>query len=559
MSYKKYDAELVNDYFLRTQQAVYDYDNAATEVRRAIQSFVECDENTGQTMDAAKELVGAGEVGLLDEIQEIQNEIIDSQTRIKNSFEKNVDPASNARIDTEILEQIEGDFKHFHKSFDEIGIQVEDIAAILKSKYGEYADFTTPNFESGRQAMENLCGGYSDSKGFLFDCMNKMEEFDTVETAALREKELDKRMELLNHKIRHADSVFSSFTPYDVDIKKESIRGVLLKTQQTSKRADLKNVESTPKSDLYNALPAHIRNHISKEEIRETEDGFFISTVSIEELFIRAGADKDYPFEEGDNPTRLSDFDDWYVAGVKKEGDRISYTLIKVREPGDSQSAQGTAVPFMSVRINEINEAIRIIEDGNRLTSAQKEALLNSLSIWKKDVQDKTLTEYFADSRSQGSYLIASHMINKMKGEMIAVNNHYEYHIKNDISNIDSYSSVKLTVLKNKGVFDTDRMCIIINDKSHLSQEEFNALLIIATSSEDIYTYAAENQFHADNYGKSYSLFGLFFEEHLKVSDAGVGESKHGASYEDMFRGAESKYYSAQKEIHGDDEKRYSR
>ena len=60
-----------------------------------------------------------------------------------------------------------------------------------------------------------------------------------------------------------------------------------------------------------------------------------------------------------------------------------------------------------------------------------------------------------------------------------------------------------------------------IEDRNNLTDDEKSAIMIILTGNPDIYSYAAENQFHAIGYG---NLLGTL-NSHCIISGAGVGES----------------------------------
>ncbi len=80
---------------------------------------------------------------------------------------------------------------------------------------------------------------------------------------------------------------------------------------------------------------------------------------------------------------------------------------------------------------------------------------------------------------------------------------------------------------------------IIIQDPDNLTEDEKNALLLITTENPDKYSFAVENQFHADWYN----------------SYKGVGESDAYFSdmYEVTFKGKDGSYYKEQYENHKDD------
>ena len=58
----------------------------------------------------------------------------------------------------------------------------------------------------------------------------------------------------------------------------------------------------------------------------------------------------------------------------------------------------------------------------------------------------------------------------------------------------------KLDELANEGIYDKENNTLHIQDKDNLTDDEKSAIMIMLTGNPDLYSYAAENQFHADAY-----------------------------------------------------------
>ena len=87
------------------------------------------------------------------------------------------------------------------------------------------------------------------------------------------------------------------------------------------------------------------------------------------------------------------------------------------------------------------------------------------------------------------------------------------------------------------GIYDRQTNSIHVENVNKLTQEEGNAIMVVTTGNPDIYSFAAENQFHADIYGKTLGVL----DSHAIASDAGVGESGSAEYYEYLFKKKDKK------------------
>lgn len=105
--------------------------------------------------------------------------------------------------------------------------------------------------------------------------------------------------------------------------------------------------------------------------------------------------------------------------------------------------------------------------------------------------------------------------------------------------------------LKGAGIYDPANNTITIKDPDHLTKDEKNAILLIATGDKDVYAYAGENQFHA----LSYESPEYFTKKHAIKSDAGVGEAEEHLflKYEELFKNKNGILYEQQYMYHKGD------
>lgn len=307
-----------------------------------------------------------------------------------------------------------------------------------------------------------------------------------------------------------------------------------------------------------------------------TDDGYFIIDKSIADIFRLAGINTcDFDYEK---------YVDWYITGLNCRDGSITYSLIKVREPMDKdEKNKGTAIVFKSLSISALENLIADAVKGNDLSK-------NEINIAKAEIDkivyaskkswedyDQEILDYYKDKSSEGSYLIADFIVNK-----VANNDEFldgKYVVPYKYNDFDIYGKKVLDKLSDSGVHNKKTNTISILDSQHLLNDEKQALLLITTGDPDKYAFAGENQFHAvwyeknknvDNEWYSYAAehpysaiqspdlkLGLaeYIEKHAIASDAGVGESTKNLStiYERLFKSEDGEYYKMQKEEHSKD------
>lgn len=299
------------------------------------------------------------------------------------------------------------------------------------------------------------------------------------------------------------------------------------------------------KNRFYNCLPKVLWDYISMDDFEITDDGFFLCKKNMKDIMQAMGLSG----KETLNGVEVSAYDDWYLSGIINSKGKVTYTLIKMREPTDNQDARGSAVPFVSLDMKNCENIFRSLKKNKKLTKKEKTQLGKLFySVTNADGDskaNKTLLNYFKNPASQGSYLLADYMVNKVVNGK-GFNDNGVYKVPTGYEENDKYCKKKLDKLSEAGVYDKKKNTIRIKDRSNLTKDEYDAILMIMTGNPDKYAYAAENQYHAVRHD---SAFGLF-KKHTIISDAGVGESKWNYLYEDRFKSESGKFYKEQVEAH---------
>ena len=213
---KKYDAELITEYFDAMTDAYTLYGSEIDHAQLACVNFADNRTFMGVQAQTTKEMVGVAEIEILADILNVNNKIKTAQTDIAEKFVSSVDAASNARIDEDVLCGINGDLQELHKTFDEIGKHVESIHSQL-SRFSKYLgrDFTEPDFEVGRNASKELCGG-SGKGGFVEESKQKLLDFDTEATAMLSSLCIEDDIQSITTRLSRSSSIMNTYQPYSL-------------------------------------------------------------------------------------------------------------------------------------------------------------------------------------------------------------------------------------------------------------------------------------------------------------------------------------------------------
>ena len=294
---KFYDAEKTNEYFEQIDTAIATYAEQANAVLSSFATFAGDDEQKGEQAEAVKELVGTGEKNLVDRMLDIQQQISEAGAHIREGFETGVDAAENARIEEDTLTQIEDSFKGFYKTYDDLGTQIEDIATILQSKYGEYATFERPDFESGREAFKDFCGGAA-AGGFLQECMKKLQDFDAAETSYLHGLGLDGLLSDFENTVNNTSAVFASLDMNDPSIAGETLESITLdansnlyavdesKKISMATRADPNRLEAKAAKREIDRLGRKIKGECDSEDVFDVNPNTINTTGAVAEVSI---------------------------------------------------------------------------------------------------------------------------------------------------------------------------------------------------------------------------------------------------------------------------------
>lgn len=298
-------------------------------------------------------------------------------------------------------------------------------------------------------------------------------------------------------------------------------------------------------------MPKILAAHIPAERIEHTSDGFYFVTKSMRRILRDCGMDVIIDEEGAEYSVDI--YDDWHLTGISCDG-TTTYSMVKVREPGDEQGATGTAVPFAALNICGLAEAIRAKnpEEVYRILSRVTNATPDDIC--------ETVRQYFADYTSMGSYLIADFTVRKVIRHMFADGN-LTWTLEHPLSTYASWTREFLKSLAEDGIYDIASNSITLKNPSAPTHKERCAVLAATTGNANAHSYAGENLWHAEMLkGESSSRLASAViavaraqvRKHAVISDASAEGLAVEHIYEKLFKDPESDIYRKLSSIHED-------
>ena len=207
---KFYDARRMREFCDGLKNAVLEYDDLAETTHREFASFHSTEGFMGATAIETKKFIKDGIGNMLKTVSESQNQMVKAQTEMITLFETMVDSSQNARIEYDVLEMINKDFRNMYFIYKDSAEKVKKLVDGLNSEFGNYAYFEQPNSKSGIDAFIDFCGGDNDHAGFLRECQNKLAAYDEAAKALLNEKDTMTKVEKVDSCIVNTKAALSA-------------------------------------------------------------------------------------------------------------------------------------------------------------------------------------------------------------------------------------------------------------------------------------------------------------------------------------------------------------
>lgn len=329
---------------------------------------------------------------------------------------------------------------------------------------------------------------------------------------------------------------------------------------------------------------------LTADTLDATDDGLFLTTTPLSTIL---GSKDIFYLAENAEGTSFrhvySYYDDWYLFAVSN-GSSTSYGLYKMREQesdcvdrdGDgSMDADmddpGVTISFVKFDISALTICLNDPSDANSHALLQE---LNSVTGPGVAEHDAVITNYFANTASDGPYLIAEKYISKLMNacstntlrgpnKMVEIMDDIDY--LNDLiyNNIWSDNSALVALIQQKTdlervpnaleainqaagrtIYNFSNNSISVQDRSALTLYEKQAILACFTADISFNMFAAEVEYHAD-FAISWPLHsGQTYERAIRA-DMAIGE-EYESGVADQYYDPNSTLVQAQTNVHGE-------
>ena len=192
---KFFDVEQTIRFFDDIESGFASYLIAAEEHKHAMDDFHTTESWLGEDAMLGKKLVGEQEKSYLDGLIALHRDIVELQNEIIEKFKWDVDAAPNARIEYDVLEEINSFFRNKYMQYEAFTRRVEAEVRSLQMQYSKYGCISDVNFSEGRACFEALCGGDDDNRGFINECKNKFLRFDEEVLELMKQKQIIPRID----------------------------------------------------------------------------------------------------------------------------------------------------------------------------------------------------------------------------------------------------------------------------------------------------------------------------------------------------------------------------
>lgn len=342
--------------------------------------------------------------------------------------------------------------------------------------------------------------------------------------------------------------------------------------------------------EFYNSLPQEVRKYVTVDDIEATDDGFVMLNKPFSEILKAMGkTEVDLGGDIGVKPVDEV-YDDHFIYGVRN-GEQFVFSILKMRESGDSVGSSGVSIPFISTRLDSL---FTFSDKDSRITT--EDYFFNEFQRIVDDSgqeADSTLVNYFKKTESKAPYLIADVYTNKLIADNSGQNTFSSEQMKKLVAKINQIDEVieeiqhnptiiypyspsplsslyieksklsripdYLNSLNNQAgyqIYNPDTGEVTIKDPQNPTHYERQALLAINTANVNYNSFAAEVEYHADaieDWVKNNWISNFVFntKERAIRADMALGEESE-SGIEDKYYNLEDSSVQSQKEAHGE-------
>jgi len=170
-----WDTKKVNDFIEHFEHAIHNYMEPLAAANAAYEKYENNETFAGQAAEKSKTFIAIKQKEFNRQQYNLSKEMLKKYTDLDETFKAMVDPAADARIDTDVVKKVQTRFQGQLEGLERSGFNIQQKSMDVFDRLSKYGcGVEEVYFRNTIVKYDDYCG----IGGFLHDCIKKMEEFD---------------------------------------------------------------------------------------------------------------------------------------------------------------------------------------------------------------------------------------------------------------------------------------------------------------------------------------------------------------------------------------------
>lgn len=224
---KCWDTKQVNDFIEVFEHAAHSYMEGLGYIRLGYERYKTNETFVGGGAEKTKEFIGTKQSEFNRLQYELSKEMVKRYVDLDDTFKTMVDPAADAKIDTDVVGHIRTHFQRQYEEYETLAFAIQQRTMEDVDKFKKYCgDIEEVYVRDALAQYEEFCG----TGGFLYNCIKKVEEFDDEACNQLYKSGLKNNINEDIAEMSNTASQLDSINPKVVDIEKQFVSLMPLST-----------------------------------------------------------------------------------------------------------------------------------------------------------------------------------------------------------------------------------------------------------------------------------------------------------------------------------------
>lgn len=222
---KSWDTKKIHDFIETFENAAHNYMEGIDYLQSGYEKYQNNETFVGGGAEATKRFIGTKQSEFNRQQYELSKEMIKRYVDLDETFKTMVDPADDAKIDTDVVARTKTRFQRQLEEYESLAFAIQQKTMEDVDKFRKYCGGIEEVYVRDTLAdYDEFCG----TGGFLYDCIKKVEEFDDEASNRLFNSgikdAIQGHIEEISDKAAGLDSIHS----HAVDIDKQTVGLVAL-------------------------------------------------------------------------------------------------------------------------------------------------------------------------------------------------------------------------------------------------------------------------------------------------------------------------------------------